>query len=154
MSELDAIEKIIKKIVSYYVTLKGNDSLLDFLRVELKCINESLDLVDLSILPIDKEYISECRHTVYKALEDNNYKELTKKLHAEIVGKILKIKKYSQMSQYERLVYEAFMLLFPIEIEGSDLMIEMFTAIFLKCTENNEKTFLKILEKYFVNIIE
>jgi hypothetical protein len=102
-------------------------------------------------VPLPKEYINECRHTVYKALADNNYKEITKKLHAEIGDEIFKTKSYIQMSHYERSVYEAFMLLFPLEIEAGDLMIEIFTGVFLKCSLDKEKDFLQILEKYFGN---
>jgi hypothetical protein len=129
-------------------------NLLDFLRIELKCINESLDLIDLTVLPLSKEYINKCRQTAYNALENDKYLGITKKLYAEITDNIFKIKKYSQMSEHERAVYESFMLLFARETEPGDLTIEIFTDAFLCCTVDKEKDFINILEKYFKEIIK
>jgi hypothetical protein len=72
----------------------------------------------------------------------------------EIADKIFKIKRYTQMSEHERAVYESFMLLFAMEIESGDLTIEIFTDAFLDCTTGKEKAFINILEKYFKEIIK
>jgi hypothetical protein len=154
MTALKTIINYLDAIVKYYLTLRGTDNILDFLRIELKCINEALALIDLTVLPLSEEYINKCRQTAYNALEDNKYLEITKKLHAEIVDKIFKIKRYTQMSEHEQAVYESFMLLFAIEIEPGDLMIEIFTDAFLCCTIDKEKDFINILEKYFKEIIK
>jgi predicted translin family RNA/ssDNA-binding protein len=155
------MELIVKKICdclddidNYYLTIRGTNNLLDFLRIELKCIYESLDFIDLSILQLSKEYIDECKQTVYKALKDNNFRETTRKLYPEIIDKISQIKRYTQMSDYERSVYSAFLLLFTREIESGDLMIGIFTDEFLNCTKNKEVEYLKIMEKYFGDIIK
>lgn len=151
MNELDVIIKYLDEIVDYYRTLSGNDNLNNFLRKEIYCIDEALNLVDLSLLPLSESYIEKCRQTVRENLESDDFKKVNRKLRLEVLSTISKIKRYTEMSELERAVYDSFFYLFPFEIEAGDLYIDMFTdsilASFVK-----EEDFLPILQKHFGNL--
>jgi hypothetical protein len=108
INELDIIIKYLGKIVDYHRTLSGNDNLSDFLIKEIHCIDEALNLVDLSLLPLSESYIEKCRQTVRKNLESDDFKKANRELRLEVLNTISKIKRYTEMSELERAVYDSF----------------------------------------------
>jgi hypothetical protein len=153
MNEIDVIDKYLSVIVDYYRTLEGHNNLEDFLKREVKCVDEGLDLIDLSILPISQNYIEECRIKQREFLKKELFLEESKKLNMEIVAAIFKVKKNSAMSKQEQDVFDAITSLFPIEIEPHDLLIEHFTDILL-CYSVKKEDILRLLYKHFKDIID
>lgn len=147
------LDKYLNDIVDYYCTLEGHNKLEDFLKREVKCVDEGLDLIDLNILPVSQNYIEECRSKQREFLKKELFLEESKKLNIEIVAAIFKVKKYSAMSKQEQDVFDAITSLFPIEIEHQDLLIEHFTDILLCCSVKKEDV-LRLLYRHFKDIID
>jgi hypothetical protein len=127
--------------------LKGQDNLLNFLKWEIKFINEGLALIDLTILPIPSDYLNEKRQIVSESLVSGNFLEITRNQNTEIVNKIFKIKRFTDMNKHEQDTYDAFILLFPIELESGDLSVEIFVDRILDCFAKEEDV-LALLYKY------
>jgi hypothetical protein len=152
MNTLERINRRLDCIVNYYVKLKEQNNLLDFLKKEIKCINEGLNLIDLTILPLSLDYINEKRRIIHEALERDNFLEIAREQNNDVVNKIFKIKRFTNMGKHEQDVYDAFILLFPIGIESGDLSIEMFVDRILDCCVKEEDVLI-LLYKYFKEII-
>jgi hypothetical protein len=148
----EIIDEYLEKIFKHYLTLDGIVNFDNFLRKEIRCIDEALNLIDLSLLPLSDSYIEECRMIARKSLESEDFKRVNKKLRLEIIDAIFKIKRYTEMTHLERSVYDAFLNLFSYETEAGDLYIELFAGNIFHSEKDDD--FLPILQKHFEDIIE
>ena len=154
MNSRDKIYKYLDDITNYYYEKIENNNTLSFLKKEVKCIDEGLDLIDLNVLPISENDIQNYRLKQRENLKENNYLEKSKELNIQLTTAIFKSGLYSAMSKLERAVYDALNCLFPIEIETQDLLIEHFIwAITTDYKVDEEKT-LELLIKYFNEVLD
>ena len=154
MNTREKIYKYLDDIVNYYYAqIEDTDNALSFLKIEVKCIDEGLDLIDLNILPISKNDVEKYRCKQRENLKKDNFLEESRKLNIELTTAVFKSGIYAAMSKMERAVYDALNCLFPVEIEVQDLQIEHFIwAITTDYCADDEKQ-LKLLSKYFDEII-
>lgn len=153
--EMSKIDTFFDKIDEYYLTLNKYDETLNFLKKEIMFMDEAIDLINLNLLPLSSDYIIQCRNTLRRSLEKNDFIEKTQKLSIEAINKILSIKKYTEMTRLERNTFDCFICLFPKEVESSDLFVEIFTdRIYAYGINIDGVNFLSIFQKHFSDIIE
>ena len=150
----EKIYKYLDNITNYYYAqIENTDNVLSFLKREVKCIDEGLDLIDLSILPISENDVEKYRCIQRENLKKDNFLEESKKLNIELTTAIFKSGIYVTMSKLEQTVYDAFNCLFPVEIEVQDLQIEHFIWAITTDYYTDEEKQLELLSKYFNEII-
>ena len=154
MNTREKIYKYLDDITNYYYTIIiENDNAFSFLKNEVKCIDEGLELIDLSVLPISENDINNYRFKQKENLKEENFLEKSKELNMQLTTVIFKGELYSKMSKLEQVVYDAFNCLFPIEIETQDLLIEHFIWAITTDYKADEEKILELLLKYFNEII-
>lgn len=156
MNDSDELLLILNQLEDYYDTLineEGMESKFEFLKIEVKCLDECLNLIDLLLLPLPMAYIEKARVTARKALKEKGakaYFEITSKERKNVL--LQRTKDFSEATTIENNLFYAFWFLFPPEIEPLDLNIEYYIGNLLKC-EVEAKSIITIVCKYFDDII-
>lgn len=156
MNDFDELLLILNQLENYYDTLineEGIENEFEFLKTEVKCLDECLNLIDLSLLPLPMTYIEKARVTARKALKEKDakaYFEITSKERKNVL--LQRTKDFSEATTIENNLFYAFWSLFPPEIEPLDLNIEYYIGNLLKC-KVEVKSIIAIVHKHFYNII-
>lgn len=125
---------------------------LEFLKEEVRCLDECLNLVNLELIPLPKGDVERLREIARSILHRPDYLELSRIEYLKILSS--KTKEYSEMSALEKNTFYIFLYLFPGEIESADLLIEYYTLeLLLKCSVSPEEL-EPIIYKHFKNIID
>lgn len=135
----------------------GEQERLDFLKEEIRCLDDCLNLVNLELIPLPQGDVEKLREIARNILQSPDYLELSRIEYSKILSS--KTKEYSEMSVLEKNTFYIFLYLFPGEIESMDLLIEYYTIeLLLKCSVKPEdlkpiiyKHFKNILDQYAIN---
>ena len=105
MNDSDELLLILNQLEDYYDTLineEGMESKFEFLKIEVKCLDECLNLIDLLLLPLPMAYIEKARVTARKALKEKGakaYFEITSKERKNVL--LQRTKDFSEATTIE-----------------------------------------------------